>query len=373
MKKRSIVKHMCLLAVCLLTVALARATKNPVPVYLVAGQSNTDGRVPNSELPAYIQQAPYEHCYWSYGSGAHGGNGQFELFRPRIINKNMPGRWAYDAVTYYWLEKSLHRDFYVIKESLGGTAIDLRAPSTQKMYWSANSAFLDSTKAADKGGKSLLKAFTENIGACIDQQLSKCKKGYEIKAFIWHQGESDRKTAESYYDNMKAVIDYVRAYVVKKTGKKRYATLPVILGGISHRGRGYSQGVEQAQIKLTQTVKNVYFVPVPDATLRSDNIHFDATGAELLGKKIYNQLVDLGLAGKNARRAPLYLQTRFKGTTQTLDGVDATLSVSVPAPHAVRVACVGNSITNGARLKYRNTESWPAQLQRTMELKAVAR
>ena len=50
-----------------------------------------------------------------------------------------------------------------------------------------------------------------------------------------------------------------------------------------------------------------------------------ATGAELLGKKIYNQLVDLGLAGKNARRAPLYLQTRFKGTTQTLDGVNATL------------------------------------------------
>lgn len=324
-KKRCIVKHMCLLAVCLLTAALARATKNPVPVYLVAGQSNTDGRVPNSELPAYIQQAPYEHCYWSYGSGDHGGNGQFELFRPRIINKNMPGRWAYDAVTYYWLEKSLHRDFYVIKESLGGTAIDLRAPSTQKMYWSANSAFLDSTKAADKGGKSLLKAFTENIGACIDQQLSKCKEGYEIKAFIWHQGESDRKTAESYYDNMKAVIDYVRAYVVKKTGKKRYATLPVILGGISHRGRGYSQGVEQAQIKLTQTMKNVYFVPVPDATLRSDNIHFDATGAELLGKKIYNQLVDLRLAGKNARRAPLYLQTRFKGKTLTLDGVDATL------------------------------------------------
>ena len=39
----------------------------------------------------------------------------------------------------------------------------------------------------------------------------------------------------------------------------------------------------------------------------------------------------------------------------------------------VRVACVGNSITYGARLKYRNTESWPAQLQRTMELKAVAR
>lgn len=144
-KRRSIVKHLCLLAVCLLTSAFARAARNPVPVYLVVGQSNTDGRVPNSELPAYIQQAPYEHCYWSYGSGTHGGNGQFELFRPRIFNKNMPGRWAYDAVTYFWLEKSLHRDFYVIKESLGGTAIDLRAKSTNNMYWSASTAFLDTT------------------------------------------------------------------------------------------------------------------------------------------------------------------------------------------------------------------------------------
>lgn len=166
-------------------------------------------------------------------------------------------------MTYFWLEKSLHRDFYVIKESLGGTAIDLRAKSTNNMYWSASTAFLDTTRSTTMGGRSLLKAFTENIGACIDQQLSKCKEGYEIKAFIWHQGESDRKTAEIYYDNMKAVIDYVRAYVVKKTGKKRYDTLPVILGGISHRGRGYSQGVEQAQIKLTQTVKNVYFVRCP--------------------------------------------------------------------------------------------------------------
>jgi len=76
-KKRSIVKHMCLLAVCLLTAALARATKNPVPVYLVAGQSNTDGRVPNSELPAYIQHDGYKHCYWSYGSGTTSGKGQF--------------------------------------------------------------------------------------------------------------------------------------------------------------------------------------------------------------------------------------------------------------------------------------------------------
>ena len=53
---------------------------NPTPVYLVAGQSNTDGRISNDELPQYIQQNKYKHCYWSYGSGTLSGNGQFELF-----------------------------------------------------------------------------------------------------------------------------------------------------------------------------------------------------------------------------------------------------------------------------------------------------
>lgn len=39
---------------------------------------------------------------------------------------------------------------------------------------------------------------------------------------------------------------------------------------------------------------------------------------------------------------------------------------SVPGPKAVKVACVGNSITYGARLRFRNTESYPAQMQQML-------
>lgn len=290
---------------CLLFLTVgSQAKREATPVYIVAGQSNTDGRVGNELLPEYIQTNKYHHCYWSYGSGAHSGEGKFELFWPRIYNQNKPGRWAYDAVLYYWLEQSLKRDFYVIKESLGGTAIDTRTGSTNQMYWSASPEFLDSTAASDKGGKSLLKAFVDNIGACIDKQLSKQKGGYDIKAFIWHQGESDRRVSCYYYDNMKAVIDYVRQYLVKKTGNKRYANLPVIMGSIPHAGRGYASGVEEAQMRLTREDPNVYLIDVHDAPLQRDNIHFDATGAELLGRKMYNQLVSLHLAGKNAKPLP---------------------------------------------------------------------
>lgn len=288
-----------------LVALIANAKREAVPVYLVAGQSNTDGRVDNELLPAYIVSDKYKHCLWSYGSGEHSGGGKFQLFWPYIYNSRKSGRWAYDAVLYYWLEKSLKRDFYVIKESLGGTAIDPNAHSSYSMYWSASPDYLASTAASDKGGKSLLMAFTDNIGACIDNELSRHPEGYDIKAFVWHQGESDRSRSANYYTNLKQVIDYVRHYLVEKTGLSKYARLPVILGGISHRGRGYSAGVEEAQKRLAKEDKNVYFVEMQDATLQTDNIHFDASSAEQLGKKIYNVMVRLKIAGKGAKPLPV--------------------------------------------------------------------
>lgn len=89
----------------------------------------------------------------------------------------------------------------------------------------ADPAFLDSTAAADKGGKSLLKAFTDNIGVCIDNKLSKLEQGYEIKALIWHQGESDNKVGQKYHKNLKDVIAYIRKYLVEKTGGHLASTI----------------------------------------------------------------------------------------------------------------------------------------------------
>ncbi len=285
-----------------LMISLSASAKKTISVFITAGQSNTDGRIGNELLPDYIQQNKYKHCYWCYNSGAHSMDGQFELFWPRIINKNKPGRWTYDAVTYYWLEQSLKEDFYVIKESLGGTAIDLSCGSNQKMYWCASPAYLDSVAASDRGGKSLLKALCENIDLAIDKSLSKMNGKYEFKAMLWHQGESDRHASRKYYDNLKAVIAYVRQHLVEKTGDKRYANLPIILGGISHKSRGWSQGVEDAQKRLQAEDKNIHLVEVPNTEMQKDNIHFNAAGGEILGRKMYNKLVELKLAGKKAKQ-----------------------------------------------------------------------
>ena len=54
-------KLICILLATLSLMPVA-AKKQPAVVILTAGQSNTDGRVMNSELPAEIQQQKYKYC-----------------------------------------------------------------------------------------------------------------------------------------------------------------------------------------------------------------------------------------------------------------------------------------------------------------------
>lgn len=294
-------KRFILFVMLALTISAGQAKKRIIPVFITAGQSNTDGRTKNEFLPEYIKKNKYHHTYWCYNNGPYSEHGEFQLFWPHIDRKDAWDRWAYDAVTYYFLDRSMGCDYYVIKESRGGTAISLKCKSNENMYWNASPKFLDENKATDKGGKSLLKALCENIDLAIEKTLAK-KGKFEFKALIWHQGESDLKDSKAYYENLKEVIFYIRHHLVEKTGQKKYYKLPVILGGISHKSIGFSESVENGQRKLAEEDKNVYFIPVPEASMQSDRMHFDEHGAELLGKKVYNKLVELKLAGKGAKR-----------------------------------------------------------------------
>lgn len=290
------------LLLCSLTVLGKGGNKQPATVIITAGQSNTDGRVLNSALPEYIRQNKYQYCQWCYGSAGKVQTDSFETFWPRIVHPARPGRWAYDAVTYYWLEQALQKDFYVIKWSLGGTAIDPGCSSTGGKYWSADPTWLAANHSTATGGKSLLLSFTEEISSCIDNKLSRLPQGYKIKAFLWHQGESDRRKGKNYYENLKAVVAYVRRFLVEKTGKKKYAKLPFICGTVARGNKQYSADAEEALYRLAKEDKNFYVIDMADAELQRDQLHFTAPAAEYLGKQMYNRLVDLGVAGKKAKK-----------------------------------------------------------------------
>lgn len=295
-------KTILLLIVLLFTLHLsAQSEKNePATVLITAGQSNTDGRVPNTQLPEYILQNKYTYCQWCYGSAGKIQTNGFETFWPRIVHPERPDRWAYDAVTYYWLEQALQKKFYVIKWSLGGTAIDTRNSSTSHKYWSAEPTWIAANHSTLTGGKSLLRSFTEEITLCIDNTLSKLPQGYEIKAFLWHQGESDRHQGAAYYKNLKKVVAYVRNFLVRKTGEKRYRKLPFICGTVARSNKQYNREVEDALYRLAKEDKHFYVIDMSEGKLQHDQLHFTAESAEYLGIQMYNCLVDLGVAGKEA-------------------------------------------------------------------------
>lgn len=288
--------------VCLLAMPSA-AKKQPAVVILTAGQSNTAGRADNLTLPKYIKQVgrtnhlTYQYCQWSYTNSENrraDSEGVFRPFWPESEGGKMT--FAYDAITYYYVEKALQRPFYVVKHALGGTSIDPRCYSFGHRHWSAKPEFIDSTASANRGGYSLLKAFCDNIGASIDQ-LEKLPEGYDIKCMLWHQGESDRheRGAAAYHDNLKAVVEYVRTYLVKKTGQKRYAHLPFICGTVPQESRQYSQTVHDALYQLATEDPDFHVIETSPGTFIGDDLHFDRRCAERLGKAMYDEMAALKL------------------------------------------------------------------------------
>ena len=157
-------------------------------VIITAGQSNTDGRVSNSLLPAAIKKFATDTIHYTKGAypyckiSQNRVDGIFVPYFPK--GRISDGVWTYDAIAYYLLGQRLKEDFYVVKYAVGGTSIQYPNDSAKGRYWSANEQWLEKNTSFENGGSSLLLSFTNAIDAAIDNTLSKLKNGYQIDAFL---------------------------------------------------------------------------------------------------------------------------------------------------------------------------------------------
>lgn len=279
---------------------------NRAPVLLVAGQSNTDGRVPNPDLPDYLTAyreangGHYKYAQWCYGSMDHIQTRDsltgslFAPYRPFVAKEDNHERHGYDAYLYYLLEQEWQQPFYVVKWSLGGTAIHPKASSTNGKHWCAMPEYLAENQSTLNGGKSLLKSFIEELDLCIDGPLKQLQQGYDIKAMVWHQGESDYRHGNDYYEQLRTVVLYIRQHLVEKTGNPHMADLPFICGTVSSLNRCYSKELEDGMYQLQNDLKNFYVIDMHNAALQRDKLHFTASSAEELGKKMFEKMKELG-------------------------------------------------------------------------------
>ena len=127
-------------------------------------------------------------------------------FTPLDVNYYSNDRWAFDLVTYYYLTQVDGLELYVMKKAMGGTSID--STGDGGYHWTTDFDSLEDISL------SLLKSFEDIIRACMASRGQE----FQIRAMLWHQGESDRadyspSAAANYYENLKRLIAYCRRIV----------------------------------------------------------------------------------------------------------------------------------------------------------------
>jgi hypothetical protein len=337
------------------------SAQKTAPVFIYAGQSNADGREYVQNLPDYMKvgtspYSPYAHLKWANICG----NPSKKVFEKRQMA--IGERYAFCDVANYWIDQAVNDNFYAIKCAYGGTAIAPGVTAEKLPIWYADAEWMahhyaycgqDITQDAYKNNNSLTKNLTEGVASLIDGTLAAVDGGYDVKAIMWHQGESDRNAAGDYYVNFKTLIAYMRNAIYQKTGDAADLTLPFIFGTVSRRSKQYSAGVEQAQHQVADEDPNVYLIDMKNATLLSDNLHFDRQATEYLGKKMYNQLVTLGLvSGKKVEVTEFPVKESVMDTVVVSQPDNRSWNFTHISQATLNALEADKSLTNGALWNY---------------------
>lgn len=245
------------LAVSMLASASARGAA--YTVYLLAGQSNMDGRAATSALPTSpvnLQQPQADVRYYNGYSGSDGyTNGAWtNLF---------PGPTQFGPeITFGRTMADNHpeQNIALIKHARGGTSLAVN--------WKPG--------PVGTGGSDYL-GFRATVTSALNA-LTSAGHTYQIAGMLWLQGESDQGTnATNYQTNLTNFIADMRG--------NYGSNLPFLIGGIGYQSADYTV-VSAAQQAVADALPNVeyfsnYDLLGPTHTL----LHFDAAGEQLIGQR----------------------------------------------------------------------------------------
>ncbi|MBM3981299.1 MAG: sialate O-acetylesterase [Planctomycetes bacterium] len=240
-------------------------------VFVVAGQSNCDGRGKGSELTGPLAKwaKPQDDVLIAYSCSKLRGpvltSDGFQPLRPGwsvAPGKGKPtklpsGTFGPEVAFGRGMADHLKgKKVALIKFAEGGTSLakDWNPDVKDRLY----PAFLEFTR------KSL-------------KELKDKGHTYTIRGMIWHQGESDAGlTADEYQKQLTAFIGRVRADL-------EAPDLPFGVGEVFDNGK--RDTVRAAQKATAEKVKGVFFVPADKLKTFDGGTHFDAASQIELGER----------------------------------------------------------------------------------------
>ncbi|MEQ8417369.1 MAG: sialate O-acetylesterase [Imperialibacter sp.] len=116
------------------------------------------------------------------------------------------------------------------------------------------------------------------------------KQHGEIKAILWHQGESDanQRSIEAYPDKIPQLLSTFRSIVQNDS-------LPIFMGelGSYSNNNDYWQMVNRAIHEYAATDQNVSVIGTQDLIHKGDTIHFNSEGQREIGKRFAASYLNL--------------------------------------------------------------------------------
>lgn len=234
--------------------------KDPVRVFILAGQSNASGRAAwaKAEVEANSTGEQVRYFYDTDTTGAfrglHSSGGDFvplgpasnDIFGPEIgISQRLEELGVNNQV--------------VIKYARGNT----------NLYSDWNSERAD--------GKQLYVEFLE----CVRKAIAKLDADgieYSFDGFFWMQGESDSGASSAYGRHLSALIERVRRDL-------NAPSLPVVIGRVGDGESAGRQRVRQAQVDTAEADPLATWVNTDDLA-RFDGTHFDSAATYALGRRM---------------------------------------------------------------------------------------
>ena len=250
-------------------------------LYLLAGQSNMDGRGQASDLTKQ-QRTPSDRAVIYYRNPPHSSEGWRPLAPGYSIAPGYKG--SLPSPTFgpelgfiaHLSKTEPKKRFALIKGSKGGTS--LRAD------WKPG------VKGESKTQGPCYRNFIETI-TLANAALKKDGHTATLRGLIWHQGESDAKASSK---NHQERLTQFLARIREDVGEPK---LPIILGQVVDNGK--RDQVRSAILKASQETSNCGFVSAEGLTTWDGGTHFDAKSQLILGQRFAEAMLKLTKPAEN--------------------------------------------------------------------------
>ena len=241
-------------------------------LYLLAGQSNMDGRGQSKDLTAE-QREPASHAIIFYRNPPHSS----ERWKPLTTGYSIaPGyKGKLPSPTFgpeIGFIQAMHKSaptqkFALIKGSKGG--------SNLRQDWKPG------TKGDPQSQGPLYRNFIETISMARDA-LQKDGHTATLKGILWHQGESDSKTAADTHTAR------LTEFIARLREDLNAPDVPFIIGEVFNNGE--RDKVRAALLKVSETVPRCGFASAAGLTTWDPGTHFDARSQLTLGERFASAL-----------------------------------------------------------------------------------